>query len=149
VDIFAACFAIIPAGDWCRTWAEDRTIMLRMTSKRFKVLVDKLRPPVVVRWRKSFLEDERNGAAAEKLKLVIRQLLALSARSRITTLQLFFDGVHTRPCTIQGQDAEGLAGVLAQCPSLAHLNLSENQLRAGGAEKLAGVLGSQIQPAWR
>jgi hypothetical protein len=125
VDIFAACFTIIPAGDLCRTWAADRTIMLRMTSKRFKELVDKLRPPVVVRWSLSFLEDERNGTAAEKLKLVFRQLAALSARSRITKLELFFDAVHTRPCTIKGQDAKRLAGVLAQCPALAHLNLIE------------------------
>jgi hypothetical protein len=134
VDIFAACFTTIPAGDWCRTWAADRTIMLRMTSKRFKELVDKLRPPVFVRWSLSFLEDERNGPAAEKLKLVFKQLAALLARSRITKLD-------TRRCTIKGQDAKRLAGVLAHCPALTHLNLSENQLRTGGAENLVGVLG--------
>jgi hypothetical protein len=95
VDVFAACFTIIPADDWYRTWAADRTIMLRMT-------------------------------AAEKLKLVFRQLVALSARSRITKLELFFDSVHTSPCTIKGQDVKRLAGVLAQCPAMAHLNLSED-----------------------
>jgi hypothetical protein len=84
-----------------------------------------------VRWSLSFLEDERHGTAAEKLKLVFRQLSALSARSRITKLELFFDAVHTRPCTIKGQDVKRLAGVLAQCPVLAHLNLSENQLSLG------------------
>jgi hypothetical protein len=140
VDIFATCLTIIPADDWCRTWAADRTIMLRITSKRFKELVDKMRPPVAVRWRMSFLEDERNGTAAEKLRLIFRQLAAFSARSRITTLELCYHGAFTYPCRIKGQDAERLAGVLAQCPALAHLNLGENQLRTGGAENLAGEL---------
>ena len=40
-----------------------------------------------------------------------------------------------------GQDAERLAGVLAQCPALAHLDLSTNDIRAAGAESLARVLG--------
>jgi hypothetical protein len=43
---------------------------------------------------------------------------------------------------IEGQDAERLAEVLAQCPALAHLDLSFNSnFGAGGAERLAGVLG--------
>jgi Ran GTPase-activating protein (RanGAP) involved in mRNA processing and transport len=37
--------------------------------------------------------------------------------------------------------AESLAGVLAQCAALAHLNLSGNQIGAQGTERLAGVLG--------
>jgi len=41
------------------------------------------------------------------------------------------------------QDAEWLAGVLAQCPELAHLDFSGNSNfgAAGGAQGLAGVLG--------
>jgi Ran GTPase-activating protein (RanGAP) involved in mRNA processing and transport len=40
------------------------------------------------------------------------------------------------------QDAESLAGVLAQCPGLAHLDLSGNyHFGAAGAERLAGGLG--------
>ena len=43
---------------------------------------------------------------------------------------------------MKGQDAERLAGVLEQCPALAHLDLSLNSdFRAAGAERLAGVLG--------
>ena len=37
--------------------------------------------------------------------------------------------------------AERLAGVLAQCPALVHLNLSSNDIGAAGAGTLAGVLG--------
>jgi hypothetical protein len=55
---FTAALAVVPAEDWGRTWAADRTIMLRMTSKRVKELVDKMRLPAVVRRRRSFLKDE-------------------------------------------------------------------------------------------
>jgi Ran GTPase-activating protein (RanGAP) involved in mRNA processing and transport len=41
---------------------------------------------------------------------------------------------------MKGQDAERLAGVLEQCPALAHLNLRRNQIDDAGAERLAGVL---------
>jgi hypothetical protein len=43
---------------------------------------------------------------------------------------------------MKGQDAESLAGVLAQSPALAHLDLSAKyNFEADGAESLAGVLG--------
>ena len=42
---------------------------------------------------------------------------------------------------MKGQDAERLAGVLAQCPALAHLDLSGNlNFKAEGTERLAGVI---------
>ena len=78
----------MPAEDWSRTWAADRTIIiLRMTSKKVKDLVDNVRPPAVVCWKRSFFEDERKGTvetlcrirryrAAEKLNLRLRQLAA-------------------------------------------------------------------------
>jgi len=91
-DAFPAALGSIPPELWeiflmNSTWAADRTIMLRMTSTRVKELVDKMRPPVVVRWRKSFLEDQLNGTAtaAEKLQLVFRQLAALTAGSPHST----------------------------------------------------------------
>ena len=34
------------------------------------------------------------------------------------------DPAMRHPCRLIGQDIEGLAGVLAQCPALAHLSLS-------------------------
>jgi hypothetical protein len=37
--------------------------------------------------------------------------------------------------------AESLAGVLGHCSALAHLNLSGNWIKAAGVESLAGVLG--------
>ena len=65
----------------------------------------------------------------------MRQLTTLTAQCRISTLEL-------PSCEMKGQDAERLAGVLAQCPALAHLDLSGNSnVGAAGAESLAGVLG--------
>jgi Ran GTPase-activating protein (RanGAP) involved in mRNA processing and transport len=134
-DAFAAALGAIPAEDWCRTWAAARTIMLRRTSKRVKELVDKMRLPAVVRLSSSFWGDARNGTAAEKLQVVMRQLTALTAQCRISTLAL-------RNCDMKGQDAELLAGVLAQSPALKHLDLCGNtKVGAAGAESLAGVLG--------
>jgi Ran GTPase-activating protein (RanGAP) involved in mRNA processing and transport len=132
---FAAALEAIPAEDWCRTWAAGRTIMLRRTSKRVKEVVDKMRLPAVVRLSRSFWDDARNGTGEAKLEFVLRQLAAMIARCRITTLEL-------PKCEMKGQDAERLAGVLAQCPALVHLDLSGNyKFGAAGADRLAGVLG--------
>ena len=90
--------------------------------------------PAVVRLSRSFWDDARNGTDAEKLQFVMRQLPLITAWCRISTLEL--------PCCgMKGQDAERLAGVLAQFPALAHLDLSWNHnFGAGGEERLAVVL---------
>jgi len=84
-DAFTAALAAVPAEDWGRTWAADRTIMLRMTSKRVKELVDKMRPPAFVRFSRGrvsgrtscpgpimamakFLKDSQTPAMAQLLK---------------------------------------------------------------------------------
>jgi len=109
--------------------------MLRRTSKRVKEVVDKMRLPAVVRLSTSFWDDARNGTEKEKRQFVLRQLTGMSARCRITTLEL-------RSCAMTGPHAEWLAGgVLAQCRALVHLDLSENVIDGAGAESLAGVLG--------
>jgi hypothetical protein len=132
---FAAALGAIPAEDWCRTWAAGRTIMLRMTSKSVKEVVDKMRLPAVVRLRRSFWDDDRNGTEKAKRQFVLGQLAAMTARWHSITLEL-------PRCGMEGQDAERLAEVLAQCPALAHLDLSYNStFGAAGAERLAGVLG--------
>ena len=87
-DAFVAALGTVPAEDWCRTWVAGRTIMLRRTSKRVKVVVDKMRMPAIVRLSRSFSDDARNGTAAEKLHIVMRQLAVATARCRISTLEL-------------------------------------------------------------
>jgi Ran GTPase-activating protein (RanGAP) involved in mRNA processing and transport len=132
-DAFVAALGSVLAEDWCRTWAAGRTIMLRRTSKRVKEVVDKMRLPAVVRLSRSFWDDARNGTEEAKLEFVLRQLAAMTAWCRITTLEL-------PECKMKGQDAERLAGVLWQCRELLHLNLSRNRIGEGGAAGLAGVL---------
>ena len=78
--------------------------------------------------------------------------VALTAGSRIPTLELNKLCNHTRavryyshqghPCIIKGKVVESFAGVLAQRPTLVHLNLGDNEIRAEGAGRIAGVLGS-------
>jgi Ran GTPase-activating protein (RanGAP) involved in mRNA processing and transport len=132
---FAAALEAILGEDRCRTWAAGRTIVLRRTSKRVKEVVDKMRLPAVVRLSRSFWGDARNGTFAEKLQIVMRQLTLMTERCHISTLEL-------PDCHMARQDAERLAGVLAQCPALAHLDLRGNySFGAAGAERLAGVLG--------
>ena len=53
------------------TWSADRTIMLRMTSKRVKETVDKARPPAVVCLSKTFW----GGTTDVKLQVVVRKLI--------------------------------------------------------------------------
>ncbi len=75
-----------------------------------------MRLPDVVRFRRSFWDDSRNGTTAEKLQFVMSQLVVLTVFCHITTLAL-------PECEMNRQDAERLAGVLEQCPELALLDL--------------------------
>ena len=58
-NTFVVALAAIPALDWCRTWAADRTIMLRMTSKSVKEILDRMRPPADVCVSRSFWSTGR------------------------------------------------------------------------------------------
>jgi len=130
------------------TWAGDRTIMLRMSSKKVREAVDKIRPPAVVCLSRSFWGGQsairllfvvrklifRKGTAAEKLKFVLSKLALMTVWCRITRLELC-------SCDMKGRDAERLAEVLAKCPALVHLELGGNLIRDEGAGRLAGVLG--------
>jgi hypothetical protein len=76
-DVFPAALGVVPAEDWCRTWAADRTIMLRRTSKRVKEAVDKMRLPSLI----TTLElprCEMTGQDAERLARALVQCPALA-----------------------------------------------------------------------
>jgi Leucine-rich repeat (LRR) protein len=152
-NAFTAALEVIPAENWCRTWAAGRTIMLRMTSKRVKELVDKVCPPADVRLSRSFWNDARYGhTAAQKRDHVLAQLAAM--KCRITRLELPSTALLLAGMTAScdehfGADGTRLAGVLVprlqypvrwQCPALTHLNLSGNHIGAEETRRLAGVL---------
>ena len=56
----------VPTEDWCRTWPAERTIMLRMTSKRVRKAVNKMHPPAVVCLCRKFWE-KRVRKAVDKM----------------------------------------------------------------------------------
>jgi hypothetical protein len=91
-NCFAAALETIPADDWGRTWAADRTMMLRMTSKRVKVAVDKLCPPaiVVLLSQQELLDKYQiyNARPAFAAKYILKQLQKMTSRCRITILDL-------------------------------------------------------------
>jgi len=94
-----------------------------------------MRLPAVARLSRSFWDEARNGTMSTNRNHVMRQLSLMTVWCKISTLAL-------PNCDKFGQDAEKLAGVLSQCPALAHLDLSGNfAFGAAGTERLAGVLG--------
>jgi Leucine-rich repeat (LRR) protein len=115
---FETALQIVPAEDWYRTWSAERTIMLRMTSKRVREAVDKMRPPAVVCLCRKYWDN-----FLAKLEFVMRQLLSLVTNCRITTLKL-------ERCNIDWKMQE-LKEVLYQCPELNKLELSGNNFTDG------------------
>jgi hypothetical protein len=67
-DALTVVLAAVPAEDWGRTWAADRTIMLIMTSKGVKELVDRVSPPAAVR-----LREENLTGRGQKLPFMLKQ----------------------------------------------------------------------------
>jgi hypothetical protein len=204
---------VFPVDDWSRTWAADRTMMLRMTSKKVRDAMDKLCLPTTVKMRKNFLHNLVNFAAKRsayeslsrttpllKSQKSVCKTIALKRKRMqhiFTQLDSWKKMISHRGCHItkldlnncgmsdhkagwlaavhnemgaagaeilrreltsfrdwqdqnegysdgagkKGRGVVWLAGVLVQCPALAHLDLSYNDIEAGGAERLAGVLG--------
>ena len=67
-DAFASALAAMPSEDCLPACLPaDRTIMLRMASKRVREVVDKARLRAVVCLSRSFWVDARNGTVADRL----------------------------------------------------------------------------------
>lgn len=124
----------ISYDEWCRTWPAhfnchplDGNVMLTRTLYIDACIESRPRTaPVVAR-------PHTGGTAAERLRSTLSQLAEMPSQFCITTLNL-------SGCAITCQDALILAGVLAQCPALSHLNLERNYIRGVGAGWLAPVL---------
>lgn len=83
--------------DLHRTWPAERTIMLRMISNRFREAIDKMRPPAIVCFRNIGLWNIlHNYTLDEKLQFMIRQLISLSSKCSITTLEIDFCNIKFR-----------------------------------------------------
>jgi hypothetical protein len=149
-DALAAVLGAVPSDDWCRALASlgvdegrpNRTMVLRMTSKRVKDALDKLRPPTTAILSRAFWQDVRNGNEVERLEHILAQLEKMASRCRITRLVLQSGDYSAKPkhCGMTCQDAGRLAGVLVQCPGLFCLELGINQIGDEGAARLAVAL---------
>ena len=118
--------------------------MMRMTSMRVREVVDKVSLPAAVRLSRSFWVDVRNDTVAERLTHIFAQLPTMTTRHHITRLEL-------PRCEMKGQESQdvvSLIRVLAQCPALAHLDLSGNcKFKTEGVRRIAGVCYSLLDSA--
>ena len=110
-------------------------MMLRMTSKRVKDAVDKLRLPIVLSLNKAFWNNVRYGTPADKLQH-IRFAGVLEQCTALSDLTL--------DCAAVGAEGAGiLAGVLSQSPAqstLRSLSLYYNRIGDDGVGRFAKVL---------
>jgi len=141
-SLFTTVIETVPSEDLCNTWAADRTIMLRKTSKRVKEAIDKIQPPTEVILNKFFWTDSCNRDCTvsnnEKLEFIMRQLILLATTCQITRIEL--------PCCNIIVQLDILKDVIARTHTRTHihtltnLNLYNNSLGATGVASLIGVL---------
>ena len=135
-NAFFEALAKVPAEDWYRNWPADRTIMLSMTSKKIRNIINIMCIPAIVHWKWKFWSDRRpqrdvSIVSEVKLDFIMKQLeqMTTSYLYKITTLVL-------RCCDIQ-QNVEKLEKVLKMCPMLEKLDLQRNGINAEGVIKIA------------
>ena len=114
---FIAAIQVIPVDELCKNWVANRTIMLRMTSKRVKEIVDKLYLPVVV-----CLHKLTSCKICEDLPLYIMyRLINFSYYNNIEKLTIQYFRIKTI--------IEDFSKVLEQCKKIKELDLSDGGLK--------------------
>jgi len=133
-NAFLEALATVPAEDWYRNWPANRTIMLSMTSKKIRNIINNMNIPTIVHWKWKFWSDPHNGSTEVKLNLIITslQLQCNLYLYKITELVL-------RCCNIQ-IIVKKLAKVLKNCPMLEKLDLQRNKINTEGAVLIANSL---------
>ena len=108
-----------------RVIPQERSVMLLQVSKTMRTAMQRVSPPAMIKVKKgqTLLTESIQGAMLDMMKWC-----------RITALNL-------SNATIGAEGAGGLAAVLGQCASLAHLDLRGNWIGAEGVGGLAAVLG--------
>jgi len=89
-NAFLKALATVPAEDWYRNWPADRTIMLSMTSKEIRNIINIMCIPAIVHWKWKFWSDPNNGSTEVKLNFIMisLQLQCNLYLYKITTLVL-------------------------------------------------------------
>jgi Ran GTPase-activating protein (RanGAP) involved in mRNA processing and transport len=139
--------SIIPADDWYRNWPASRTFMLRRTSKEVKKAMDKIRPPVNIRFIKYFKEFSPDWYCLyriQKLELLACSMLGENKNMLIRLLEQCPELVYLKIVgnyNFGSVVTKSIVQVLSQCTKLEHLNLSGNSIGNIGAESLSKILG--------
>ena len=148
---------IIPSYDLCRSWSADRTIMLRLTSKKVNDAIDKIKPPTIISFNNSFWNNSNNDIA-KKYELMIKYLSEISTKNiiislKICNIELFYENAYTigmrslgiiclvtainikstitsinlNDCKI-GRGVIDFSSFVNNCTKLTHLNISKNNI---------------------
>jgi Ran GTPase-activating protein (RanGAP) involved in mRNA processing and transport len=139
--------SIIPVDDWYRNWPASRTFMLRRTSKEFKKAMDKIRPPVNIRFIKHFRELPPDWYCIYRIKKLEILACSMSGENKNMLIRLLGqcpELIHLKIVSnynFSQTVTNMLVQVLLQCPKLEHLNLSGNSIGDIGTASLAGVIG--------
>lgn len=139
--------SIIPEEDWYRNWPASRTFMLRSTSKKIQKEMDKIRPPVNIRFIKHFRELSPDWYCIYRIKKLEILACSMSGKNKNMLIRLIGQCpalVHLKIVSNSNFSqtvTNMLVQVLLKCPKLEHLNLSGNSIGDNGAVSLAGVIG--------
>jgi len=160
---FVNILEILPREDLCRTWPADRTIMLRMTSKRVNDAIDKIKPPTIISFNHSWWNNYK-FKIAKKQELMIIYLSEISTKNiivslKICNIELFYENapwiislvtainnVSTITNIIIANCKIGIRGVTAfssffnNFKELTHLNICHNNIGPDGTKILAKAL---------
>jgi hypothetical protein len=120
-DAFFA-YLNLPIEDLNNTWPADRTIMLRMTSKKVRGVMDKLPLPTVFRFNRNY--SIWNNNHPEMCRSVIQHIQSYLRVSKgyITVLDLF-------KMVVMNEYLQDLVSLIRRSStSLTHLNLSRNSI---------------------
>jgi hypothetical protein len=133
---FERLLDIVPAKDWAKTWPAHKTVLVRMTSKALRAVVDRMQLPVILRsnWHKLSDHPQQMGRS-ENTQLILMQIPIFTGSFLVKRLDLV-------DCGINGRAVGTLSTLLKQCPELAYLDLSHNDMGPEGKERLADGLRS-------
>jgi hypothetical protein len=122
INILSNFFSIIPSEDLSRTWPANRTIMLRITSKEIKDIIDKKYLPIFIKL---------NNIRPINFKFIMNRLSTIVNTSLITSLNFPDCDMKIR--------FEKFKEILSKC-KLTNLNLYNNNLGDTEIESISEIL---------
>jgi len=142
-NAFAEALVTVPVDDWYRNWPADRTIMLSMTSKKIRDIINKMRIPAIVQLNWKFWNVSQNETDSPEKVVYTQEIkvdFVMTQLKKMTSLYLYkIITLELKRCDIQ-INIEQFVTVLKQCPMLQKLNLKDNNITGEGVAKIIKVL---------